>query len=128
MIIVGGTNVYPAEVEAALDEHPAVQESAAVGVPDNDLGERVRAFVAVKPGRTLEEEELRAFVRARLSGVKVPRDFVFMPELPRNLSGKVLKTELRKIALAGDERHAEGRASSVHLSTAALAAEGTRGS
>jgi fatty-acyl-CoA synthase len=128
MIIVGGTNVYPAEVEAALDEHPAVQESAAVGVPDNDLGERVRAFVAVKPGRTLEQEELRAFVRARLSGVKVPRDFVFMPELPRNLSGKVLKTELRKIALPGDERHAEGRASSVHLSTAALPAEETRDS
>ncbi len=122
MIISGGTNVYPAEVEAALDAHPAVEESAVVGVANPDLGEHVRAFVVVKQGRSLEEQELRAFLRKELSGVKVPREIVFMPELPRNLSGKVLKNELRKIMLASDEELALADRASAHLSSAALVA------
>ena len=112
--------MYPAEVEAAIDEHPAVEESAVIGVADPDLGEHVRAFVVVKQGRTLEEQELRGFLRKRLSGVKVPREVVFLPELPRNLSGKVLKNDLRKIVLASDDDLALADRSSAHVSASGM--------
>ena len=95
MVISGGVNVYPAEVEAALEEHPAVAEVAVVGVDDPDLGERVRAFVAKKPGMSLDDASLKAWARERLSGPKVPREYVFLDALPRNPTGKVLKRELR---------------------------------
>ncbi len=95
MIISGGVNVYPAEVEAALEAHPAVGEVAVVGVPDREWGERVRAFVALRPGREASGDELAAHCRERLSGPKVPRDYVFLEALPRNPTGKVLKRELR---------------------------------
>jgi fatty-acyl-CoA synthase len=97
MIISGGVNVYPAEVEAALEGHPAVGEVAVVGVPDKEWGERVRAFVVKRPGREATEDELKAFCRERLAGPKVPRDFVFMDALPRNPTGKILKRELRAV-------------------------------
>lgn len=96
MIISGGVNVYPAEVESALEEHPALGEVAIVGVDDPDLGERVRAFVALKPGASLSKDELIAWAKERLSGAKVPRDVVFMDALPRNPTGKVLKRDLRE--------------------------------
>ncbi|MDC0749229.1 class I adenylate-forming enzyme family protein [Polyangium mundeleinium] len=99
MIISGGVNVYPAEVEHVLHDHPAVAEVAIVGVPDEAWGERVRAFVVLKAGARAESKELEAFARARLSGAKVPREFVFVPSLPRNPTGKVLKRELRAMAL-----------------------------
>lgn len=99
MVISGGVNVYPAEVEGVLHDHPAVAEVAIVGVPDEAWGERVRAFVVLKPGARAEAKELEAFARARLSGAKVPREFVFLPSLPRNPTGKVLKRELRTMAL-----------------------------
>jgi fatty-acyl-CoA synthase len=95
MIISGGVNVYPAEVEAALDEHPAVAEAAVVGVADETWGERVRAYVVKKPGATLEAEELIAYAKERLSGPKVPKEIVFLDALPRNPTGKVLKRELK---------------------------------
>jgi fatty-acyl-CoA synthase len=95
MVISGGVNVYPAEIEAALEAHPAVAEVAVVGAEDPDLGERVRAFVVKKPGRDLDEAALKSWSRERLSGAKVPRDFVFVEALPRNPTGKVLKRELR---------------------------------
>jgi fatty-acyl-CoA synthase len=95
MIISGGVNVYPAEVEAVLEGHPAVAEVAVVGVPDREWGERVRAFVAARPGQALTEDELRAYCKERLAGPKVPRDFVFLEHLPRNPTGKVLKRDLR---------------------------------
>lgn len=95
MIISGGVNVYPAEVEAALEQHPDVAEVAVVGVPDREWGERVRAFVVPRPGATLEEGALKAFARERLAGPKVPRDYVLLDALPRNPTGKVLKRELR---------------------------------
>jgi fatty-acyl-CoA synthase len=95
MVISGGVNVYPAEVEAALEAHPALAEVAVIGVEDPDLGERVRAFVVKKPGQDLDEPHLRTWTRERLSGPKVPRDFVFIEALPRNPTGKVLKRELR---------------------------------
>jgi fatty-acyl-CoA synthase len=96
MVISGGVNVYPAEVEGVLEQHPAVGEVAVVGVPDREWGERVRAFVAPRPGCALDEATLKAFAHERLSGPKVPRDFVFVDALPRNPTGKVLKRELRE--------------------------------
>lgn len=95
MVISGGVNVYPAEVEGALEQHPGVAECAVIGVPDREWGERVRAFVVKKEGSNLDEGELKAFMRERLAGAKVPRDFVFIDALPRNPTGKVLKRELR---------------------------------
>jgi fatty-acyl-CoA synthase len=100
MVISGGVNVYPAEVEAALEAHPDVAEVAVIGAEDPDLGERVRAFVVKKPGSVVDEGALKAWSRERLSGPKVPRDFVFVDVLPRNPTGKVLKRELRAWAVA----------------------------
>jgi fatty-acyl-CoA synthase len=98
MIISGGVNVYPAEVEAAIEAHPAVAEVAVVGAPDREWGERVRAFVVLRAGREVSGDELRAHCRARLSGPKVPRDYVFVESLPRNATGKILKRELAALA------------------------------
>jgi fatty-acyl-CoA synthase len=97
MIISGGVNVYPAEVEGVLHDHPAVAEAAVVGAPDREWGERVRAFVVLRPGLDADMEDLKAHCRARLSGPKVPRDFIFLESLPRNPTGKVLKRELREM-------------------------------
>jgi fatty-acyl-CoA synthase len=95
MVISGGVNVYPAEIEGVLEQHSDVAEVAVVGVPDREWGERVRAFIVMKAGTTPDEAALKAFVRERLAGPKVPRDFVFVESLPRNPTGKVLKRELR---------------------------------
>jgi fatty-acyl-CoA synthase len=95
MIISGGVNVYPAEVEAVIEANPEVAEVAVVGVDDPEWGERVRAFVVKRPGSTLDEGALKVWCRDRLAGPKVPRDFVFLEALPRNPTGKVLKRELR---------------------------------
>jgi len=95
MIISGGTNVYPAEVENALAEHPDVAEAAVVGVADAEWGERVRAFVVLRRGAALEASELKNWLKSRLAGPKVPRDVVFLAALPKNPTGKVLKRELR---------------------------------
>ncbi len=94
-IIRGGENVHPAEVEDVLGEHPAVQEVAVVGVPDDQLGQAVRAFVVLDAGVPAPgAEELRAFARRELAGFKVPTSWRFVPELPRNASGKVLRRVL----------------------------------
>jgi fatty-acyl-CoA synthase len=95
MVISGGVNVYPAEVEGVLEQHPELAEVAVVGVPDPEWGERVRAFVVKKTGATLDEGALKVWTRERLAGPKVPREFVFLESLPRNPTGKVLKRELR---------------------------------
>jgi fatty-acyl-CoA synthase len=95
MIISGGVNVYPAEVEAAIEAHPEVSEVAVVGVEDKEWGERVQAFVVRRPGSAVDEGALKAWCRERLAGPKVPRDYVFLDGLPRNPTGKVLKRELR---------------------------------
>jgi fatty-acyl-CoA synthase len=96
MYISGGENVYPAEIEAALHEHPAVADAAVIGVPDERWGEVGVAIVVLRPGRRAGERELLAHCRARLAGFKVPRAVRFTGELPRSASGKLLKRELRE--------------------------------
>ncbi|WP_037062906.1 FadD3 family acyl-CoA ligase [Pseudonocardia acaciae] len=98
MFIVGGFNVYPAEVERLLNEHPGVSESAVIGVPDERLGEVGRAFVVRRHGHEVSEPELLAWIRGRLANFKVPRSVVFLPELPRAATGKVAKSRLREHA------------------------------
>jgi acyl-CoA synthetase (AMP-forming)/AMP-acid ligase II len=94
MIISGGENVFPREVEDLLADHPAIEEVAVVGVHDEDFGQRLRAFVVPCAGEELTEDEVRAHVRDNLARFKVPRDVVFLEELPRNATGKVLKRVL----------------------------------
>ena len=95
MIVTGGENVYPAEVERVLFEHDAVADAAVIGVPDERWGEVAKAFVVLKPGAQAGEEELIAFCKTQIAGFKVPKSVSFLDELPRNASGKVLKYELR---------------------------------
>jgi acyl-CoA synthetase (AMP-forming)/AMP-acid ligase II len=95
VIIRGGNNVHATDVEAALFEHPAVMEAAVAGIPHDVLGEDVAAWVVVKPGCAVTAAELRAHCLDRLSDYKAPRTFTFVDHLPRNATGKVVKTELR---------------------------------
>ena len=95
MVITGGENVYPAEVESALYDHPAIAEIAIIGLPDDQWGEAVVAIAALKQGTDLELEELRDFGTERLARYKLPRRLEIVPALPRNPAGKVLKFELR---------------------------------
>jgi bile acid-coenzyme A ligase len=95
MVLVGGSNVYPAEVEAAIDEHPRVRSSAVIGLPDDDLGNRVHAIVQTDDGSALDVDELRAFLGERLVRYKVPRSFEFVAEALRDDAGKVRRSALR---------------------------------
>ncbi len=94
MIISGGENVFPREIEDLLHSHPAVLEAAAVGVADEQFGQRLCVFVVTRDGAQLSEDELKAYVRDNLARYKVPREVIFLEELPRNPTGKVLKREL----------------------------------
>ena len=91
MIVSGGENVFPGEVEDALEEHPDIAEAAVIGVDDPEFGQRLRSFVVTRPGTSLTAEDIKAYVAQRLARFKVPRDVVFVDSLPRNPSGKVLK-------------------------------------
>jgi acyl-CoA synthetase (AMP-forming)/AMP-acid ligase II len=93
MIITGGFNVYSAEVEQALMQHPAVKDCAVIGLPDDKWGERVTAVI--EAGAGLEPEELIAFVKARIGSVKAPKQIEVWPELPRSKIGKILKAEVK---------------------------------
>ena len=95
MIVTGGENVYPAEVENALFSHPAVADAAVIGVPDPRWGEAVKALVVLKPGTQASEAALIEHLRARIAGYKTPRSVEFVSSLPRNASGKLLKHEIR---------------------------------
>jgi malonyl-CoA/methylmalonyl-CoA synthetase len=97
LVITGGLNVYPTDVEAAIDSLDGVVESAVVGVPDDDLGERVVAAVVPVQGATLDEAELRQQLRRTLAGYQIPKQIVVLAELPRNVMGKVQKAELRRL-------------------------------
>jgi fatty-acyl-CoA synthase/long-chain acyl-CoA synthetase len=96
MIITGGTNVYPAEVEDALHRHPDVADVAVFGVPDDEWGERVHASVELRPGAALDAAGIIAFARRHLGGYKIPRSITFHDALPRDHSGKLLKRLLRE--------------------------------
>jgi fatty-acyl-CoA synthase len=95
MIISGGENVFPREVEDLLTDHPAVHEAAVIGVPDSEFGQRLKAFVALTGEVAVTADSLKAYVKEHLARYKVPRDVVFVDELPRNPTGKVLKRVLR---------------------------------
>jgi acyl-CoA synthetase (AMP-forming)/AMP-acid ligase II len=97
MIVSGGENVFPKEVEDLLSRHDAVAEVAALGVEDKDFGQRLRAFVVLEQGKQVSEDDLKGYVKENLARYKVPREFVFMDELPRNATGKVLKRELAEM-------------------------------
>ncbi len=94
MIISGGENVYPAEVEAVLGQHRDVVEAAVIGVPDESFGQRLLGYVVLRPGAETTAQHLRTHVRDQLANYKVPRDIVVLDELPRNASGKVVKKDL----------------------------------
>ena len=96
MIISGGVNIYPAEVEAELRQHPAIYDCGVFGVPNEEWGEEVKAVVQLEPGASLTEDELKSFLEDRLAGFKRPRSIDFMAELPYSPTGKLLKKELRK--------------------------------
>jgi acyl-CoA synthetase (AMP-forming)/AMP-acid ligase II len=95
MYIVGGFNAYPAEVEQVLAQHPAILEAAVVGVPDERLGEVGKAFVVLRPGASIEADEVIAWSRERLANYKAPRYVEVVEAFPRSSLGKVLKRELR---------------------------------
>ena len=95
LIIRGGFNVYPREVEEVLYAHPAVQEAAVIGVPDEKLGEEVKAVVALKQGQTASEDDLIAWVKERVAAYKYPRSVQFVDSLPKGPTGKILKKELK---------------------------------
>ncbi|MGC8633072.1 MAG: long-chain-fatty-acid--CoA ligase [Candidatus Limnocylindrales bacterium] len=101
MIIVGGINVWPREVEEVLCDHPQISEAAVIGVPHERLGEVPKAFVVLVPGATLAVSDVVAYCQANLAGYKVPRQVEFVPELPRSAVGKLLRRELRQAAAAG---------------------------
>ncbi|WP_417592169.1 long-chain-fatty-acid--CoA ligase [Parasphingorhabdus sp.] len=96
MVVSGGENIYPREVENALFDHPQIIDAAVIGVPDPKFGEALLAVIVTDPGAELSTDEVIAFCRTKLGGYKVPRRISRVPELPRNASGKVLKQELRK--------------------------------
>src|SRR4051794_11149110 len=103
MIVSGGENVFPAEVEDCLSGHPDVVEATAIGVEDKEWGHRLRAFVVKKEGSSIDEDDIKTYVKEHLARYKVPREVVFLDELPRNPTGKVLKRELREISVGGDD-------------------------
>ncbi len=95
MIITGGENVYPREIEELLFERPEVEECAVVGMPDREYGERVTAFIKTKPGQEIDPAALKAFLKQRLAAYKVPKEFVEVEDLPKSATGKILKRNLR---------------------------------
>ena len=102
MILTGGENVYPREIEEVLYEHPAVVEAAVIGAPDPKWGEKIVAVVCAREGAAVEAEDLIVFCRERIASYKKPRHVVFIDALPKNASGKVLKRELRDRIASGD--------------------------
>ena len=104
MFIVGGFNCYPAEIENSLSSMPGIAQAAVIGIPDEKYGEAIMAFITTRDGEPIDSAELIAFCRDHLAGYKVPRQFEFIPEIPRNPSGKSLKRDLREPFWKGIER------------------------
>jgi long-chain acyl-CoA synthetase len=99
VVVTGGENVYPREVEEILYTWPAVCECAVVGLADDEYGERVTAFLVVNCGCTIDKVELKAFLKKQLPGFKVPKQFIVVDEIPKSAAGKLLKRELRKLVV-----------------------------
>jgi acyl-CoA synthetase (AMP-forming)/AMP-acid ligase II len=104
MIISGGENIYPAEVEDCIHAHPKVADVGVVGMPDQKWGEAPLALVVVMPGEEVSEEEIIAFTRERLASFKRPKKVIFVEELPRTPTGKILKKDLRAKYVEGGDR------------------------
>jgi long-chain acyl-CoA synthetase len=104
VIVSGGVNIYPAEIEDVLISHPGVADAAVIGVPNTEFGEQVMAFCETRQGADPTVEELIAFCRERLTAYKAPKSIRFVADLPRNASGKVMKNALRDQFWAGRER------------------------
>jgi acyl-CoA synthetase (AMP-forming)/AMP-acid ligase II len=104
MIVTGGENVYPAEVENAIFGHPDVADVAVIGVPDEKWGESVKAVVVLKPGAAPDAASIAARARERIAGYKAPKSVDFVAAIPRTITGKVLRRELRKPYWEGKER------------------------
>ncbi len=104
MIVTGGENVYPAEVENAIFGCPGIADAAVIGVPSDRWGEEVKAVVVCKPGEAPTAAEVIAYARGRIAGYKAPKSVEFIDALPRNASGKVLRRELRAQYWAGRDR------------------------
>jgi bile acid-coenzyme A ligase len=101
MILAGGSNVYPAEVEAAIDEHPRVSSCAVIGLPDDDLGSRIHAIVQTDDGSPIDVDDLRAHLAERLVRYKIPRTFEFTTEPLRDDAGKIRRSALRAERISG---------------------------
>jgi acyl-CoA synthetase (AMP-forming)/AMP-acid ligase II len=104
MIISGGENIYPAEVESAICDHPDVAEAAVIGIPDDKWGEAVKAIVVMKPGKSATSADIINFTRERIAGFKTPKSVDFLQALPRNPSGKILRRHLRDPYWEGKDR------------------------
>jgi len=104
IIISGGFNVYPSEVENILCEHPAVNEAAVIGVPDDRWGEAVKAVVVLNEGMNSDSEELIQHCKRRIASYKKPQTIEFVKEIPKNAHGKILRRKLREQCWAGEER------------------------
>jgi long-chain acyl-CoA synthetase len=97
MIIKGGYNIYPSEIEGYIETHPGVAEVSVIGIPDQKYGEEIMAFVVKQPGQEFSEDDLIAFTKDKMTPFKAPSDVKFVEGLPKSLVGKVLKKELRKL-------------------------------
>jgi long-chain acyl-CoA synthetase len=104
MIITGGENVYPREIEEILYSLPGVQECTVIGLPDKEWGERVVALIIPKPGKTIDPDTLNSQLKSRLAPFKVPKEFKIVEELPKSPAGKILKREIRKQYLENGHR------------------------
>jgi fatty-acyl-CoA synthase len=100
MIVSGGENLFPGEIEELLITHGAIEEAAVIGVEDEEFGQRLAAWVVLRPGHELGVDQVKEFVKANLARYKVPREVHFLDALPRNPTGKVLKRELRSARAA----------------------------
>ena len=107
MIVSGGENIYPAEVENALMSHEKILDAAVVGIPDEKWGEAVKAFVVLSDS-SLDEDQIISYTRTKIAGYKCPRSINFISELPRNPSGKILRRELRDPYWEGIDRKVSG--------------------